>query len=55
MPSELERSDQESEGGHQAACESGIEKHWRRISTVRGLSHAWIAIDQEAGMARLAI
>jgi hypothetical protein len=27
----------------------------RRISTFRGLSHAWIDIDQNAGMARLAI
>jgi hypothetical protein len=54
MSSELERSDQECGAGIRPP-ENGIEKDWRRISTVRGLSHAWIAIDQEAGMARLAI
>jgi hypothetical protein len=32
-----------------------IEKTERRFSTFRGLSHAWIDIDQNGGMARLAI
>jgi hypothetical protein len=54
MPSQLELSDQECGAGIRPHA-NGLKKSERRFSTVRGLSHAWIVIDQNGGMARLAI